>query len=412
MGFFKDIWDWIKEKVADLVGAVVESVSNAIRDITAGIRMAKHAFNKFLAKATKTDGGVILTVAVAIAVTVLLIKVAKSQAFTIVASAIDNAFKKLKTWTGTALAFMRYREALAVHRIWLIFDEKYQKLWHGFYKALAQLSTELGDIAADYQVLTASTRTLFMAAYSVAGYTPDEIEIRYWTEVTSFWQKVDKDFNYYAKYPERILTDIDKKIVGPAVYDNHMAMESWYRALEENERGIVQLESDIAATEEAFRNWINAWPNRAADNMEAYFGPYLDDYEKFREEEILPFIAKMQAAFDVVNDALAAQEAALARQESLEALQAYKYGKLYLADPELFGLDLSFMKRLLNGPKQTLLGIERVKSGLESDRYNTLIAGISDGLDRPVEYNTPEAVSLIPTGKITFKHKTWFIGEY
>jgi len=418
MGLFADIGDWVKGAFNDAknwlytqLSAARDWVIQAINDVTDQIKLLKYRFRKTVSGWLNDPVGFWLVIAGFAALAVFLPSIVSFVTGTVAYKAVVAAIESVKAFTGTFLAKIGYIQLLSLHKIGLIFIPEYQDFWGKLDAAFAGMAEEIELGVGTINVLMQNVRNLYYSTYSMFGFNSDMIESTFYDDVTKWTAKAQKKWEKYVLDPASFFTDIQKDLIYPALEKQAIAGEDAAKLLLDVNTRVQELVAHSDDVRKDVNSLIAGLPDDIEKSVLDKIGEGLKAVNTYYDEKLLPFMAKVDEASELIGTTIAEVKQAMEENSRKDNTfigllrQALLSGDLDATENRtlltklLLKIQADSSESFIESLNVSLL---KQTTDLESDTDTDIIVPT-------VEPSAPVRISLEFTSDVS---GGWFVGEY
>lgn len=292
----------IFERLGKEIKKFIKWCADLIKKIHKWFLTAMHNFKKWLGEVMSEPLGalaVILLVGLAI---VLSPAIMAGIEFALEYTGISAMMLMIEESAGKVAVMLRLNEVLLAHDILLILWEDYSKMFTPFYRALSNLSADLGYGANFINLLVQNTRNVIASALVLVGLPPETIEMTAFDEVADFLTKTEEDFYKYAAEPEKLMRDVVRKITRPYYQLASEAQKTILTNIDENTNKIETTVTNFYNFKHSVDKLFADLPDDVERKIMGWYEPISTELEKIRIEKIDPLLSKMNDSVDLLNE--------------------------------------------------------------------------------------------------------------
>ena len=411
MGLLEDIGNWIGEQITKITDWIRSFITGAIDQITIWVRALMMGMRRWLAEFMSTTHGFWIAIAVVIVASVGVLYIGSTEWFLAIAEYVKGWIEAAKETMGLVLEWVGFTYFNTIHELALIFVEQYAAWWEPIYQAFASMSQELGVGIGTINTLSRAGQQLAALGFMVAGVPAGAAWIISESDRATWLESVEERWKKYAVNPYAVFTDIDTELVFPAVEMLGEEFQKRWQILQDVQGEVARQFGLWEAMHDTIDDLLESLPEEFAIVRDGIWNDMSTEFERIMDEQVSPFMAKLDAAVLVVNQAIVRQEIKVrAMVEQVRLPGNYLASVFFLPEPlrsEQFRILAYVFGRAYEGEIEASRPI--VRQTVTIDRLSSIAALTVTPEIAPVR-DTPILSPPDPTPRSQIPG--WYVGAY
>lgn len=320
--------------------------------------------------------------------------------------------------SATVAGFQAFLEAIhfatlmKVHNIAYLVSGNYRTMMLNIYGEMANFSRAIGMSSQFVALAIRNARSVVLDVSTMAGRKYDLAELGWLTEMGTFMEGINEKAMEIAQNPERLLLEIDAKIMRPAVDLKGEIMQGVYTTLDNMLTSTTGFIDDIVGVKTGVEQLISDLPANVRNYVTPMLANILDPFDDFLDDVYRPGIAQISGVLEVVNTRM---DTAYTNVENI-------VGRLKRPGDIIEGVSglpeaektaqLDKMFVTINEPFNKIGSLVSARVKQEEEKLQSIVDALSYDLT-PAKYTLLESPAPNKGSIGTIEQKdTWFIGDY
>lgn len=204
----------------------------------------------------------------------------------------------MKSKIGAFLGSIGVRLLLTTHNLLMSVWTDYREFFEEIYNAAGGISSSLGYGLEFLPLALNNAEAVILASGAIIGKDPDEMKVSFLSTAATWIDRLDSNFNRYARNPGAVISDLNEFIKR----ESEKNFSDNFDGIIGTIGGIVDIAADttqdVLDLETAIDTLIADLPADAFQAVQDVWGPFHADFTDFRDDYIIPSIEAVQ---DVVE---------------------------------------------------------------------------------------------------------------